>query len=138
MDYGHWKGKKFKPEDFFGFVYTIKNKKDGRVYIGQKMLHRTIKRPPLKGKKNKRHSKADSDWRTYTGSSKELNADIEKLGKDNFEFKIVQLCETRWELSYTEYKKIIREDAIPNRNYYNGFLGKIGRPSEKEKDFYTK
>ena len=111
-DYGHWIGKRFNPEDHFGFVYKITNKTNGKSYIGQKQLHTTVKRPPLKGRKNKRHFKKESEWRTYTGSSKSLNEDIEKLGKDKFEFRILQLCDSKWELSYREYSKIIKEDAI--------------------------
>ena len=138
MDYGHWTGKKFNPDDYFGFVYMITNKLENKSYIGQKQLHSTIKRPPLKGRKNKRHVKKESDWREYTGSSKALNEDIEKLGKDNFEFKILKLCETKWELSYSEYSKIIKEDAIPSRAYYNEYLGRIGRCGEKDKEKYNK
>lgn len=133
INYGHWKCKPFDPDEYHGFVYKITNKLTGEVYIGQKRLHKTVKRPPLKGKKNKRHVKKESDWRTYTGSSKRLNEDIQKLGKDNFEFEILELYHSQWELSYAEYKKIILEDAIPNKKYYNEFLGKIGKCPEKAK-----
>ena len=132
-DYGHWLAEQFDPEEYFGFVYTITNTKSGKVYIGQKQLHRIHKKPPLRDRKNKHHSKRESDWRAYTGSSRSLNEDIADLGKDKFEFRIVELHESRWELSYGEYSKIIKEDAIPNRRYYNEFLGKVGRCPEKAK-----
>jgi len=132
--YGHWKPKKaFDPDDHFGFVYQITNTVTGEKYIGQKQLWSRFKRPPLKGRKNKRHAIRESDWKTYTGSSVRLNEDIEKLGKENFKFEILELFDSKWELSYGEYKKIIKEDAIPRNDYYNAFLGKIGKCPNKAK-----
>lgn len=133
MDYGHWQvSEEFDPQEYFGFVYRITNTTNNMQYIGCKMLHKTIKRPPLKGKKNKRHVKRDSDWRKYTGSSARLNEDIELLGKDKFKFEIIKLADCRWELGYKEYKTIILEDAIPNTGYYNEYLGKVGQcPNNK-------
>ncbi len=40
-------------------------------------------RPPLKGRKNKRRYKVDSDWQDYYGSSDDLTMDVNKLGKEN-------------------------------------------------------
>jgi len=133
IDYGHWIAPAFDPFEYFGFVYTITNTETGRTYIGQKQLHFKVKKPPLKGRKNKRHSTKESDWRTYTGSSKSLNLDIDSIGKSKFKFEIIELHDSRWELSYGEYSKIINEHAIPSRSYYNEFLGKVGRCPEKAK-----
>lgn len=132
-DYGHWKGKRFNPEDHLGFVYEITNNVTGRKYIGQKLLHFKVTKKPLKGRKNKRRSTKESDWRTYTGSSVSLNEDIAKMGKDKFSFKILKMCDSKWELNYVEYSKIIKEGAIPKRSYYNEYLGRIGRVPEKSK-----
>lgn len=44
----------------------------------------------------------ESDFRTYTGSSKELTGDIKKLGLKNFEFKIIKQCRSRGTLYYAE------------------------------------
>lgn len=131
IDYGHWLAEDFDPEDYFGFVYTITNTLTGRVYIGQKQLHRIHKKPPLKGRKNKRHSKRGSDWRKYTGSSNSLNADIEAYGMDKFEFRIVELHHSKWELNYYESKRIIMEDAVIKKTFYNEFLGRVGRPPNR-------
>jgi len=132
-DYGHWDGPKFDPTEYFGFVYTITNTLTERTYIGQKQFHFKRKRPPLKGRKNKRHYQVESDWRTYTGSSKSLNTDIEEHGMKRFTFEIVELHESKWELNYYETKRIIAEDAVIKHSYYNEFLGRVGRPPERVK-----
>lgn len=132
--YGHWDvPSDFDINDHFGFVYVITNKATGKKYIGQKQFWNAIKKPPLKGRKNKRHSQKESNWKTYTGSSKELNSDIEIIGKDMFDFKIIEFHGSKWELSYAEYKKIITEDALPRNDYYNQFLGKVGKVPDRAK-----
>ena len=50
------------PEDVVGFVYQITNTTNGRMYIGKKLARFKRSRPPLKGRKNKRRYKVDSDW----------------------------------------------------------------------------
>jgi hypothetical protein len=133
-DYGHWNPfEKFDPDEHYGFVYQITNTVTGEKYIGQKQLWSKFKRPPLKGRKNKRHATRESDWKKYTGSSNRLNEDIECIGKDKFEFDILELFESKWELSYGEYCKIIKEDAIPRNDFYNGFLGRLGACPAKAK-----
>ena len=72
------------PEDCEGFVYEITNITNGRKYIGKKLARFKRSRPPLKGNRNKRRYKVDSDWQDYYGSSDELTMDIHKLGKENF------------------------------------------------------
>ena len=53
--------------DFFGYVYRITNKINGRIYIGRKYFY--AYRTP-KGKKRK--VKQESDWKKYYGSCPEL------------------------------------------------------------------
>ena len=62
-------------EDYIGFVYKITHIPTGKYYIGKKFFWKILKRPPLKGKKNKRHEKQPSDWKEYWGSSEELLKD---------------------------------------------------------------
>ena len=50
------------PEDVVGFVYMITNTTNGRMYIGKKLAKFKRSRPPLKGRKNKRRYKVNSDW----------------------------------------------------------------------------
>jgi hypothetical protein len=131
METGHWKLDEgvYYFENMFGFIYCIKNLTTGRAYIGKKQCNSRIKRKPLKGKKRNRIDSRESDWKTYTGSSNELNADIEKYGKSNFEFIILKICGSKWELGYEEIKEQIKRDVLLGENYYNGIINvRIGRP----------
>ena len=131
MDLGHWKlgeNVQYKP-NAFGFIYLIRNLVTQKKYIGKKQCITTYKRPPLKGKKNKRHELKETDWKSYTSSSAELNADIEKIGKQNFEFIILHFCGSKWELGYREIKEQLNRDVILREDYYNGILNvRIGSP----------
>ena len=130
-DLGHWilaSGCELT-EDMFGFIYEIKNNITSRRYIGKKQCIRRLKRKPLKGKKRNRIERVESDWREYTGSSKELNEDILKYGKKNFTFTILKECGSKWELGYEEIKEQLSRNVLLSEDYYNGILNvRIGRP----------
>lgn len=130
MDLGHWllsENVSFK-EGAFGFIYLIENKINGKYYIGKKQCSRKIKRRPLKGRVNKRVSISESDWKSYTGSSNELNEDIKNYGKENFTFTILKICSSKWELAYEEIKEQIVRDVIRDQKSYNGILNvRIGK-----------
>ena len=91
-------------------------------YIGKKQCQSIRKRPPLKGKKNKRHEKIETDWKTYTSSSNELNKDLETLGKGSFKFEILRWCDSKWELSYYEARLQFDEEVLLRNDYYNGII----------------
>lgn len=129
-DYGHWSGPTFDIDDHFGFIYQITHIDTDRKYIGQKRLWAKVTRPPLKGRKNKRRSVKESKWKEYTGSSNTLNEDIESLGHSEFKFEILRLCNSRFELTYYENKMIYETDALLKNEYYNGFVGRCGRPPD--------
>jgi len=133
MDLGHWNlvdGLECKLTAF-GFVYEIVNTAVNPVkrYIGKKQCVSNIRRKPLKGKKRARLDQKESDWKTYTGSSKELNEDISKYGKENFTFTILEWCESKFELGYKEIKLQLQHDVLLKECYYNGIincrLGKV-------------
>jgi hypothetical protein len=131
MDTGHWLINEgvYMHENIFGFIYEITNKVNGKKYIGKKQCIRKIKRKPLKGKTRNRIDHKESDWKTYTSSSNELNEDIQKYGKDNFEFRILKVCGSKWELGYEEIKEQIARDVLRRDDYYNGIINvRIGTP----------
>ena len=131
MNLGHWvltENIKLS-EDSFGFIYEIVNLTTNKKYIGKKQCKSKLKRKPLKGKKNKRIEIKDSDWRNYTSSSTELNADIQLYGKDKFLFNILRVCSSKWELAYYEIKEQIDKNVLFRDDYYNGIINvRIGRP----------
>jgi len=127
-DLGHWTCDIHIPETPYGFVYKITNLVDGKCYIGKKQMISVKKMPPLKGKKNKGHKEVETDWRAYTGSSNDLNADISKHSKDNFKFQIVRFCTSKWELSYYETKAQFEADVLVSEKFYNGIINcRIGK-----------
>ena len=91
MDLGHWQTKLLIDETQlpYGFIYIITNTVTNKKYIGKKQIKSVKKLQPLKGKKNKRHFDIETDWKTYTSSSSDLNADIAKYGKEKFVFEIL-------------------------------------------------
>ena len=110
------------PEDVVGFVYQITNITNGRMYIGKKLAKFKRSRRPLKGRKNKRRYKVDSDWQDYYGSSDELAIDIKKLGKEHFKREILFYCYSKAELSYIEAREQFARKVLESDNYYNGHI----------------
>lgn len=96
---------------FYGFVYLITNLITGKKYIGRKYFW----------KRNK-GKYSESDWREYYGSSKFLNEDILKYGKENFKREILSLHKNRKAVNYSELETIIKHNAIFDDNYYNKSL----------------
>ena len=110
------------PEGCEGFVYLITNLTNDRKYIGKKLARFKTTKPPLKGRKNKRRGYKESDWKTYWGSSDNLLADVEKLGKDKFTREIIHYCPSRGVLSYLEAKEQFDRRVLETNDYYNGII----------------
>jgi len=110
------------PDDVVGFVYEITNTTNGRKYIGKKLARFKRSRPPLKGRKNKRRFKVDSDWKDYYGSSDDLTLDVKRLGKDKFTREILFYCYSKAELSYIEAREQFARKVLESNDYYNGHI----------------
>jgi hypothetical protein len=125
-------GKAFVPDsDKFGFVYIITNLRNGKAYIGCKQY---IFYTRLREK--------ESDWRTYTGSSKLLNEDIEKIGKKHFKFEAIAEYKNKRSLRYYELYYQMKYNVLAatlegseEHAYYNSRVGgKFYRPVESYED----
>jgi len=110
------------PEDCEAFVYLITNTTNGRMYVGKKLAKFKKTRPPLKGKKNKRRSTVESDWRDYWGSSDNLLEDVALLGKDKFTREILHYCPSRRVASYLEAREQFERRVLETDDYYNGII----------------
>jgi phage-related protein len=144
-DTGHWTFiKDFDPLEWVGFVYLITNLTTGQKYIGKKFFASTT-HVKIKDRKNRKKVVKESNWKKYTGSSRQLTEDIELLGKDKFQFEILSLHESRSSLAWREVEMIVKNDALraklPNgeQAYYNGLCPPIRftvlSESKKERDY---
>ena len=127
------------PEDCEGFVYLITNLTNEQKYIGKKLARFKVTRPPLKGRKNKRRSSKESDWRTYWGSSDHLNADVKGLGEDKFTREILYYCQSRGMLSYLEAKEQFDRAVLLSDEYYNGIINvRVGSSKVLKEEYKNK
>jgi hypothetical protein len=117
------------PEKSVGFVYKITNLIDGRIYYGKKkstFRKTALKTVTLKSgvkKKKKIRSEVSSDWKTYYGSSLELNTDVSNLGQENFKREILQHCYSLTELSYYESRiQFVTDCLLYPDKYYNSWI----------------
>ena len=127
---------------YYGFVYIITNLETNKFYIGKKaFIHNKKKKLTKKeiaehtgaGRKpTTRVDKVDSGWKLYYGSSKELLSDIKTYGKENFKRIILDFCDTKKQLTYSEVFWQMTERVLFVDTYNDNILGKFYR-----KDFAT-
>jgi hypothetical protein len=110
------------PSKAFGFVYMITNTITSKMYIGRKYFV-SKRRKKVKGKKRRTIVRTETDWSTYTGSSKTLNKDIAKTGKDKFTFEILVLGETRGQVNYLEENIHHKFHVVARDKFYNDCIG---------------
>ena len=102
---GHWHHKKlFNPEDYYGFIYRITFLLTGEQYIGKKTFYTWNRTGTKRGK--------ESNWKTYTSSSKEVNQLIDEYGMECFHFEILTLCCTKGCWSYAENNIMHKLDVL--------------------------
>jgi len=109
-------------KDYLGFIYKITNLTNNKFYIGQKKFWFKKTLPPLKGKKRKRRSLVESDWKTYNSSSKELQKDILSLGEDKFKYEILFWCKNKAMMNYVELARQVSNDCLLRDDCYNGII----------------
>ena len=122
-----YEGKSFDPtyealQGWQCFVYIITDP-DGKSYVGVKQFHKKVTRPPLKGRKNKRRSIAESDWKSYVGSSTSLQKIVEDRGTGALQRReILHLCRTRGDGSYLEAKEQFDRGVLFRDDFHNAII----------------
>ena len=111
------------PDEYQGFVYQITELDTGKKYIGKKFFWRPKVLPITKTRKRRVHTRVESDWRDYFGSSVEVQRLVESKGLDNYKREILKLCRTKGECSYYEAKLQFENDVLLSDEYYNAFIG---------------
>lgn len=131
MNKGHWTSQKdFDPDSWFGFIYRITELDTGREYLGKKQFF-MMRRIAVAGRKNKKITYKESDWKKYHGSCKDLNEQIKIKGLDNYTFEIISLHKSKSSLYYAEVRVQVLEDVLRVRmengirKYYNGQIGAV-------------
>jgi len=123
--------------DYYGFIYRITNLETGKFYIGKKAFFHNKKKKLTKkeiaeqtgpGRKQlTRIEQVDSGWKTYWGSSKELLADIKKLGEDKFKRVILCFAKNKKQLTFFELQQQIRDNVLFIDSYNDNILAKFYR-----------
>lgn len=124
-----WKNLPENYDDVFSFVYIIRNNHPDAVkkyYIGAKQCKKRVKsKVKMKGDPTKKKTKiryTDNGVQKYWGSSKELLADIEKFGIEHFEREVIELCNSKFHVSYAELHWQLLSNALFDDRFYNGII----------------
>lgn len=102
------------------YVYEITNLVNGRKYIGKRSCHCEISKD------------------RYMGSGKALMKAINKYGINNFEKKIVFVCNSEDEAYEKEKEYIFINNAVRSKDYYNLCEGGKGVGSGEDNHRYGK
>ena len=121
----YYNGKEFSetPNDYTGFVYLITEVDTGKKYIGKKNFYRPKILPKNSKRTRRKRVKIESDWRSYFGSSEQVQRLIEEKGESNYKREILRLCKSKGEMSYYEAKLQFENDVLLSEEYYNEFIG---------------
>lgn len=109
-------------EEWVGFVYVITEKNTDMKYVGKKFFHRKKTLPITKTRKRRKHTRVESDWKTYFGSSVKVQQLLEEHGAEAFDREIIRLCKTKGDCAYYETKEQFDREVLLQPDYYNGII----------------
>lgn len=125
------------PTVYYGFIYKIVNKTNGKFYIGKKIFQNSLKKKITqkelaehqgKGRKPTHiRTQKESNWKSYWGSNKDLLADVKSLGEENFEREIIRLCITKKQHTYYELHYQCIYNVLECDSYNDNILAKFYR-----------
>lgn len=123
----YFKNEIFEPseetlEDYVGFVYIITERDTNMKYVGKKLFHRKKTLPITKTRKRRKKILVESDWRTYFGSSVNIQRLVEEKGAEAFHREILHLCKSKGDCSYLEAKEQFDREVLLRDDYYNGII----------------
>jgi len=130
----HWTGLVPDLKTNIGFIYIITCLTTEKKYIGRKTYWKMIPkskrslRNPIRDKgslKWREDCWKESDWKKYTGSSKDFNEHILQEGKDNFVFCIVEQYKSSASIHYAEARLLMDKRALESDEYFNKNIGAI-------------
>ena len=122
-----YEGEVFDPtykelEEWVGFVYVITEKNTDMKYVGKKFFHRKKTLPITKTRKRRKHTRVESDWKTYFGSSVKVQQLLEEHGAEAFDREIIRLCKTKGDCAYYETNEQFDREVLIQPDYYNGII----------------
>lgn len=85
----------------YGFIYITTNLVNGMKYLGQKRFD------------------SGKNWKTYLGSGKYFKRAVKEYGEENFERKIICICNTEEELNQAEYDLSVFLNVVESDDWYN-------------------
>lgn len=88
------------------YVYQTTNLINGKIYVGL-------------------HKKSNRSVDYYLGSGRLIKSAISKYGRENFDFKILHICNNRSEAEIKE-AEIVNEEFVLREDTYNLVVGGIG------------
>ena len=89
---------------------------------GKKFFHKKKTLPITKTRKRRKHTRVESDWKTYFGSSVKVQELLEEHGADAFDREIIRLCKTKGDCAYYETKEQFDREVLIRPDYYNGII----------------